>query len=198
MKKEAELKTPLGQSAWHYYQLWMRQQKRMPPPANTFLTSKLFRTFINFAKFTQRVTLPRPEKFIQLMCLRKFSPILWTSDEVYVIYLEYLDRNLDPMEQAKISIGTLLSYADKHNIDVAEVFNKIPPNELIHMLRLRQVSPWLLINSKQFGNFYANKTSPEQRVILESIIQPSYWYDRKEKFPAEVIDITRYVEALGL
>jgi hypothetical protein len=198
MKKEAELKSPDGQAAWHYYQLWMRQLKRMPPPAESFLTSKYFRTFINFTKFTKSVSLPQPDKFIWLMVEKKYQPTLWMSDEVYVNYLEYLDRKLDPMEQAKISIDTLLALADRHDVDVSTVFDILQPGDVIQLLRVRKLSPWLLLFSKKFKVFFATKTNSEQQIIMEALIQPSYWENKMAQYPEEVKNIKTYIGALNI
>lgn len=198
MKKEEELKSPNGQAAWQYYQRWMREMKRLPPPAGAFLASKYFRTFINFTIFTKKVRLPCPEKFIWLMVQKKYQPTIWTHDEVYVIYLEYLDRKLGPLEQAKISIETLLDYADQHRLQVDNIFDEIPPNELIQLIRLGKLSPWLLFQSDKFKAFFAKRTSPEQKVVLESLIQPSYWFEKMKMFPEEIEKIKTYIGALHL
>ena len=198
MKKEAELKTPSGQSAWHYYQLWFRQQKKMPPPASTFLTSNYFRTFINFVKFTQKVSLPRPDKFIWLMVHKKYMPTIWTNDQIYVEYIEYLDRQLAPMEQTKISIETLLTYAEQKHVDVSHVFDVLSPNDLIQMVRVRTMSPWLLLQSDKFKAFFKNTMSPEQKIILGALIQPSYWEHKMAKCPEEIKDIKKCVDGLNI
>ena len=202
MKRIEELKSPNGQAAWNYYQLWMRELKRMPPPANAFLTSKYFRTFVNFTNFTKKVSLPRPDRFIWLMVEKKYQPNIWTSDDVYSIYLEYLDRKQEPIDSAKISIKTLLNYATQHNIDVSTVFDTIHPNELQQFLRVRQLSPWLLVYSKKFGDFYNNKTTQEQRIILDALIQFDYWAQKKEQYkethPVETETIKKYIGELNL
>lgn len=104
MKRDEEFRTPIGQTAWHYYQLWMRGLKRLPPPGPAFLSSKYFRTFINFVNFTRRVEMPRVEQFIRLMVTLDYQPTIWSNNEVYAIYLEFLDKKTSGIDNATLSI----------------------------------------------------------------------------------------------
>jgi hypothetical protein len=198
MKREAELKSPVGQIALHYYQLWMRAQKRLPPPAGSFLASKYFRTFINFVKFCQRVELPRVEKFIWLMVTKNYPPTMWMNDDVYAIYLEFCDRKTPPLDQATLSIDTLMKYADTNEFELHGVFDKMPIQTMIHLIQVRKLSPWLLLFSKSFKNAFINRTNPEQKVILEHMIRPEYWPDKMAQYPAEVAKIKTLVTAMGI
>lgn len=198
MKRVEEMQSPEGQAALNYYQLWMRNMKRLPPPAGSFLTSKYFRTFINFTQFAKRVDLPRPEKFIWLMVQRDFPPTIWTNDEVYAIYIEWLDMKAEPLEQAKLSIDTLMAYSDKHEIDLSEVFVHMPMHEIIRALHVRKLSPWLLLFSRTFKQALVSRASQEQQIILENLIRPDYWPAKFERHPEEVAKIKRLVSEMGI
>lgn len=198
MKRDAELKSPQGQAAWGYYQQWMRQMKKLPPPAQSFVTSKYFRTFMNFTKFVKDVDLPMPDKFIWFVTQKQFTPTMWMSDDVYTLYLEFLDRKVPPLEQAKMSMNTLLNYADRRDFDVAEFFDRVEPYEVMHMVRVRKLSPWILLTSKKFKQFYIERTNDEQRMILESLIRPSYWAEKFKENPEALAQIKQIVEALGI
>lgn len=198
MKRLEELQTPLGQTAWQFYQTWLRKQKRMPPQPASFLTSKYYRTFINFAKFAKNTQLPTPEKFIWLMVEKDFPPTIWCNDEVYTTYLEFLDFKTTPIEQVKLSIETLLGYADKNEIDISQVFEKLLPTEIMHMLRTRRLSPWLLLFSKSFKKMFKEKLTPEQKIILETLIRPDFWHKKFLEHPETVEKIKQYVQELNL
>lgn len=197
MKREKELTTLDGQAAWQYYHTWMMKKKRMPPTSGSFVVSKLFRTFINFAKFAKKVQLPIPNIFIDWTIKKDYPPTMWTIDEVYVQYIDFVDNNLSPMDQVKTSITTLLNCADNHNIDTSEVFTYINPNELIHLVRIRKLSPWLLLASKKFGNMFATLNN-EQQSILESIIKPEEWANKRAAHLDDVEMIKNYVRELGI
>lgn len=198
MKREREFKSPVGQTAWHYYQLWMRNLKRSPPNGPAFMTSKYFRTFVNFVKFIKSVDLPYPEKFIWYMVEKKYTPTMWMSDDVYAEYIEFMDRKVSPIDQAKLTIETLLNVADRHEVDVSDVFSVIDPNDMIHWLRVRKMSPWLLLLSKKFRAFFVNDTSTEQQMLIESLVRPSYWANQFEKQPEAIAQIKRLIAALEI
>ena len=198
MKRLEESQSPLGQTAWQMYQTWFRKQKRMPPQPQSFLTSKYYRTFVNFAKFAKAARLPMPDKFIWLMVEKGWPPTLWTNDEVYTTYLEFLDYKTTPLEQMKTSLETLVSYANKHEIDVSDVFQKIEPTEIIHMIRTRQLSPWLLLFSSSFKQMFRQRMTPEQKIILETLIRPDHWVEQFEHHADSVQKIKHYIQEFHL
>lgn len=198
MKREEEFKSPTGQLAWHYYSMWMRNMKRMPPPATSFLTSKYFRTFINFVEFTKRVQLPKVDKFIWLMTHKTYPPTIWMNDEVYSIFLEHLDRQMPGVENASLSIQTLISYCDKHDVSIDQVFEHIPIQQIIQGLLVRKLSPWLLLHSKKFKQAFTTRATSEQQLILENLIRPDYWPARFQLEPESIKTIKRLVVEMGI
>lgn len=193
-----EFKTPIGQSAWQHYQMWMRQQQHMIPPPSSFLASRYFRTFINFVKFSTSVHLPFIDKFIWLMIHKKYPPTIWTNDDVYAIYIEFLDLKASPFDQVQLSIQTLMKLADNGNVDVSSVFDVITPTNMIQLLRTRRLSPWLLLFSSKFKVWFVNNTSNEQKMILESIIRPDYWSDRIDENVEDVDNIKLFVAEMEI
>lgn len=198
MKRIEELQTPQGQAAWLYYQTWFRTMKKMPPKSDAFLASKYFRTFVNIAEWFKRIDMPRPEKFIWLMVEKDFPPLMWMMDEAYALYIDFLEHSTTPMEQVQLTIDTLFRIAEKNNVDVSEVFDIIHPNDLIQLIRSRKVSPWLLLMSKKFKQYFINKVSTEQRIILETLIRPESWGARFEKQVDTVNAVKQCVKELNL
>lgn len=198
MKKFEELQSPTGQAAYQYYQQWMRSNNRMPPPAQTFLTSKFFRTFVNFATFVKKVHLPYTDKFIWLMKEKDIPPTIWTNDQVYTMFLEFIDHKTTPLEQLKTTVNTLFRYSEKHEIDVSECFKHMSANDVIIMLRTRQLSPWFLLFSKEFKDLLLQRTSPEQKVIIETLIRPDFWADRIAENQQYVEQIKKCVRQMDL
>jgi len=198
MVRAEEIQTQTGQAAWLYYQKWMKAYRRMVPPIESFMVSKYYQSFIRFTKQAQRLHLPDIDAFILLMKEKDISPTMWTNDQVYSIYLEYLDRRAAPSNQAKITINTLFKIADAAECDVGEVFDVLEPNEVIELLRERRLSPWLLLFSGKFKQLLINKTTTEQRIIMETIIRPKYWTEKFKKHTSDVELMKKYVEELGL
>ena len=129
---------------------------------------------------------------------KDISPTIWTNDQVYAMYLEFLDRQCDPHQMAQITINTLFEVCEAAECDVSELFDVLTANEVIHLLRQRRLSPWVLLLSPRFVEFYGKKVSSEERMAIESIIRPSYWKTKFSKNPDTVKQMRKYVAELGL
>lgn len=198
MKREDELKSLTGTLALEYYQHWMKLKTKKIPSPNHFLTSNYFKTFFKFVDFCKQIKLPLPNKFIWFTVERNYPPTMWMNDDVYVEYIDFLDSSNKPIDQVKQSITNLLDYSDRHRIDCSSIFEHININELLYMIRIRQVSPWIIIFSKTFKNVITNCSS-EQQQILETLIRPEYWINKKQQLlPDDANTIKLLVSSMGL
>lgn len=198
MIRDEDMKTILGQSAWRYYQAWMKAYRRMVPRQQSYLKSKYFRSFMRFAEYVKKMRIPDTEAFIWLMKEKDISPTIWTNDQVYTLYLEFMDRKVSPKRHAEITINTLFDEADERKINVADIFDNMTANELIMLMRRRQVSPWFLLNSKKFKAFFIKSTTSEEQIIMESIIRPQYWKKKFDDNPNDVKNMQIYAKELNL
>lgn len=198
MLRKEEFQTPLGQAGWLYYQTWMKTNHKMIPPVKSFLHSKYYGAFMRFAKFVKDVRIPDPDLYIRLMNQLDAQPALWTSDLMYVAFIEHMDKKIPAVKNAKITIETLFTLAEDMGCEVNALFDKLDPNDVIQLLRQRKMSPWLLLRSKKFMKFYATKFSQDQRIVTETIIRPKVWAEKLKNKPEDVMAIDKFVEALDL
>lgn len=198
MKRQEVFNTPVGQAAWFYYQEWMKASNKKVSKSKSFIQSKYFNSFVRFAEFVKKTQMPKPELFIWLMKQKDMSPTIWTNDQVYSQYLEFLDRKGDPHQLAQITINTLFKISDAAECDVSNIFSVLTANEVIQLLRQRRMSPWILLLSKKFTEFYCNNVSSEERIIIESIIRPEYWAEKFKNNPQIVNTMRQYISELGL
>jgi len=198
MKRDAEIKTNIGQMAFAYYKLWFEVQRKRAPMSSTFVKSTYYTQFIRFAQFAKRVKIPDPKLFVRLMKDKALPPSMWTRNDVYAIYLEHMDRTLKPLDQVTRSIDTLFDIAEDARCDISEVFGILTPNMVIQLIHEKKLSPWLLLKSKKFLVFFQTKTNQETKLILEAIIRPSFWIEKFKQFPKEVQTITQIVKQLDL
>ena len=198
MRRDAQFKSPQGQAAWQYYQKWMRSYRRVVPDPSAFLKSTYYLSFMRFAKFVVDVNMPDTNIFIQMMRDEDIIPTMWTRDEVYVMYTNHLDRVSTPIIQAQITVDTLESISDEYECDISEVFDHLTANEVIQMLRQRRLSPWVLLHSDKFKQFFVNHTSGEERIVMEQVIKPSYWSEKFSSKPEDVQLMKLYVAELSL
>ena len=191
-----ELKTPNGQAAYSYYCIWLKFQKFSVPPIDTFSTSRQYRAFINFAKYSIRLNL-QPDAFIKLMIKNDIEPVLWCRDAVYSLYLEQYDRIIHPLEQAVNSIDHLQKIANKEDISLAECLYKLGFKHVLEQIRLRKISPWLLFNSNVCTTFFRS-LDPDDITILEGVINTNAWSERIAKHREDCKLIQAAASEIGL
>lgn len=183
MLRSEKLQTPLGQAAWRFYQDWMKLQRKRVQDEKTFLKSKYYESFNRFSEYVKKLQLPNPQSFMKLMITNDFPPTMWTLNETYVMYLEHLDRAAPPQEHAQITADTIFRLAEILTCDMSEIFLHLSASEVIELIRERKLSPWLLLNSTKFMEFFRDKTNPEQKIVLEALIRPKYWTTQFSKKP---------------
>ena len=198
MARDEEFRTVEGQAAWMYYKAWMKAHRRIVPKDKSYLKSKFFNSFMRFAAYVKKMKIPDTDAFIWLMKEKDISPTIWTNEKVYTLYLEFMDRKVAPKRHAEITINTLFDEAEDRQIAVSDIFDHFTANELIILMRRRQVSPWFLLNSKKFKRFFIHSTTREEQIIMESIIRPQYWQQKFTDNPEEVKNIQIYVKELNL
>lgn len=170
----------------------------MIPDIRAFLHSKFYKPFIRFASFVKQVRIPDPDLYILQMVDLDMAPVLWTNDQVYAAFLEYMDRKLPATKHAQISIDTLFDYQEALGCtSPGDVFSKVNPNELIQLIRQRKLSPWLLLHSPKFHALFAGLTK-DQRIVIETIIRPKYWAEKLKNNPEAVEIMKQFVKQMDL
>jgi len=109
-----------------------------------------------------------------------------------------MDRKVSPKRHAEITINTLFDLSEEHNCEVSDLFNQLTPNQVIMLLRSRRISPWLLLNSTKFKEFFVKATSQEEKIIMETIIRPPYWKKKFAANPEAIKSMQIYVKELKL
>ena len=197
MLREQELQTVPGKAAFSLYQKWMLLNKKMAPTIEQFAGSKFYSTFIKFAQFVQTHHIPDPNLYVKLMIENNYPPAMWILDDVYSLYLEYVERRTTAEQQAKITVNTLWRLAKREECDTGEIFNYLTHAEVLMLLKQRQISPWLLLCSAKFRGFLL-KATDEQKILLEAIIKPDFWFERFQKYPEDRDKMKDYVKELDL
>lgn len=199
MKREEDFKSLEGQAAHLFYKSWMKKKHHTSTTtADGFKTSQYFGTFFKFVNFVRQTHLPDTNSFIEFMVKQKIDPKFWTDDRAYGKYLEHVNRILSAEKLIEITVKTIYDIADEAEINPRDVFSILAPAEVIQLLSQRRISPWILLNSRKFMLFFKDKASSEERVILESLINPDYWTKRFTAFPDDLKLAKDCVSALEL
>lgn len=197
-ERTLELATPVGQAAYSFYCDWMKYYKRKAPSIDTFGTSRYYSSFVEFAKHVKKLSIGEPGKFLEIMCDKDISPMLWRRDQCYTLYLEWMDKKQEPLEQVRVSIETLLDLAEKEEVaSLSDIFTHLGTRRLAELIRLRKVSPWFLFCSKKFIS-YLKSIPQDEANELSSIVNPSYWGNKLMEHKALVKEIMEINSEMGL
>lgn len=188
--------TPVGQSAFMIYQQWWKMRRRIPPGADKFKESTQFRAMVDFAKFTKRTKL-NLEVYLTTVVNHDLSPEHWMRDDVYVKYLEYIDRTMTADEQIKLCVDYIMKLTDALECDTSELFDNLEAMEVMQLIRDRKLSPWILLHSGGFKTWLVRQEQDVQ-LRLQELIRPVYWKFRFGKEPASVTNAKKIAKALGI
>jgi len=199
MQRENDFHSINGQVAWDYYKRWMvAKHRNNPSNSDTFKQSKYFNSFLKFVRFSKKVNLPDVNAFISLMANDNIDPLLWESNQAYKKYLEFITRKLPAKELIKITVKTLIDLSEAGDVKINEVFDILQPNEVIQLITQGRLSPWLLLHSRKFNEFLNQKTNKEERIIMETLINPNYWINRVKKHPKDAKIAKKYIRELEM
>lgn len=197
MQRHEEMHSITGEFAFALYKRWLEKKSHAVIRRASFINSSYFNTFIKIAEFLKQVDIVRPSMYVDFMVRKKISPAFWTRNEVYVSFTEYLDRNIPPSNLISITVDTILEEAEKHDVDSSELFDVISSADVLHLLEMRRLSPWLLTFSMKFQVFYKNMNI-SHREIVSTYFNSDIWKKKFEEHPRIVKKSKIIVKELGL
>jgi len=189
-RRTQELMSPLGQAAYSYYREWMRLKKYSQPSSVAFMESRYYRAFINFAELVKDANIANPEKYISLMIEADILPILWCREQCYSVYLEWVDKMADPMDEVSSTINYLLDLSEKEGVEFKQIFQHLGAARIISLVRQRRLSPWFLFCSKRFG-VLLKTLDKHQLSAFNTIVNSSYWAKKFEENKNIIKDINQ-------
>lgn len=196
MQRAQIFDTQIGQAAFVMYQQWWRLRKRIPPGADKFKESTQFRAMVEFAKF-QRKTKLNFDVYVSMVINHDLAPEHWTRDDVYVKYLEYIDKTMTATEQIKLCVDYVMKLCDALECDTSQVFDGLEVMEVMQLIRDRKLSPWILLHSNGFKTWLI-KQEVDDQLKLQELIRPMYWKFRFQKEPESVANAKKIAKALGI
>lgn len=197
MLRSREVQTVVGQQAYALYKLWLEKQRRKPPPPATFIASTFYTAFYRFAQFTRETGVQRPETYIDLMVKEGLSPTLWRGDDAYRMYIEHIDKKLDPYLQLEETLKVLDDVALVKKCELPDVFKHLRFGEVLSMVSKKHLSPWFLFCSARFREWMSDLDKSDQELLLMTVGH-TYWRDTLDRNPEIVKDMKTIAEGLGL
>lgn len=196
-RKLEQLRSIDGQSAFQYYNAWMKAQGRSEQPIETFGESRYFSTFFKFAEYARRTNLPKVGDFIKFMVEQKLTPTLWARDNVYAMYLQRYDQLVPPERQFMESVEELQQLATELGVKLPKIFEALGPADLINLIRRRKLSFWLLLASSRFRS-YLLSLPEEDKERLKLALNVGAAVNRTTAEPALFKELGEAAKELGL
>lgn len=196
-KKVEESKSAIGKSAYLIYSQWIKTKGGVANQ-KSFLGSRYFNTFIRVAKYLKEIDIADVDTFVRFVTEKRYMPSVWTSNDVYIPYIQYMDASVPPLKHATISSKTIMAVADEKEIPTSEFFEHVTGSEVIHLLQTRKLSPWLLYFSNKFKTFYNDKLNGDEKIIINTFLNGELWKERFEKHKRVIPKIKHFVEGLDL
>lgn len=179
--KALEFASPVGQSAFAFYNDWMAARKFTRQTGDAFLSSKLFSCFVKFAKFVKESNIANPDRYLRIMVEKNLQPPLWCRNESYKFYLESFDKNEDPIEELQNTINFLIKLCNDENVltptgdaDLTNIAGHLGSQRIINYIRNKSITPWIIFIAESFKHFIRNLDA-EHLKNLNSTINIDYW-----------------------
>jgi hypothetical protein len=197
-KKFMLLNSKMGQVAFICYENWRNLKGFFAPTKETFLASKYFKSFINFVDFCAKNSLPEKNGFIKLMVLKNVQPSLWTNDVYYAYYIEHFDTIYTPMRQVEISLEYLYKISSILECPIQEVFKNMSMIDVLKLIAIKKISPWLLLFMKSFKHHIAFGITEEERDLLDTVLNAAEWQIKLKEDPKSVEKIKQLMTSLNI
>lgn len=176
--REKQFNSADGISAFNLYKTWMlKDKKRVTPSKISFIKSRYYTIFTNLNKFLKNKNVFDSTNYIDFCMSKKLLPNTWYMDDVYYEYLIFLDNEMSAEYNFECSLECISNIASLISCNKDEVFKYLTFDEVIKLIHSRNVSPWYLLLSKGFNNFY-KKLDPKEKIICDSLIKREKWLEK--------------------
>ena len=192
-----ELASPSGQAAYQFYLTWMKIRKFKSQSIDAFAGSRYYKQFIKFAQMVASAGISKPEKYIELMIEGGITPDLWTREQCYTMYLDYMDTRDKPIDQVVSSIQCLMDIADAEEIEYSKIVAHLGPQRVLSLITQRRISPWFLFHSASAQDLIRS-LNDEEKKAYDKIIKFAAWAERLQQNAGIREEIKQIVRECGL
>lgn len=196
-KRFTFLQTMKGKSAFYCYREWMREQGRSARDKDIFMNSKYYNSIVEFVKFCNKVGIPDRKHYIAYMVETGIMPSQWTVPTIYETYIQHFDSSKTPLEMASITVDTLYDLSEIFECELYEIFEHMESSDIMRLVAARKLSPWILLFSESFKTHLRVDTTPEQRILISSVIDHKYWANKFRDDPKSVNSMKKIVSELS-
>ena len=196
-RRAEEIGSPSGIAAYSFFELWLRLRKFKSQSREAFMASKYYRAFLKFALMVPAAGITKPETYVKLMLDNGITPDLWCRDACYKIYLDWVDRIADPLEQVQSSIEVLMDIAEKEGVNYQDAIGHLGARKVLALIIQRKLSPWFLLHSVKVQQLLKSLPKDELKEY-DKAINIGAWVERLEEQKQLRADIRHIISEIGL
>lgn len=193
-----EVKTQEGRRAFEMYSRYYKQRFNKIVEIDTFIKSASYGGCFRFLDFIKEMGLVDVDVYIKIMVEKELKPEQWCNPLAYAFYIENIDKYIKPSRQIELSVNTVMDIAEMYEVEPSEFFDVISPPDMISLITSREMSPWFVLNSKKFMEFYKTVLDNHYKRKMSILIDGEHW-SRKMRLYPDVRDMAKEcVAELGL
>lgn len=197
-RRAQEITNPKGQAAFSYYNLWLKHKKFKAQTIDAFMQSRYYRSFLKFAEMVVAAGISKPERYVKLMCdIDNITPDLWCREQSYRVYLDWMDKQEDPLAQVQSSIECLMDLAEKEEVDYRIIIEHLGAQRILGLITQRQLSPWFLLHSSKLQALLKTLDA-ESLKAFDRAINIGAWVERLKEHQHLRKDILHIVKEVDL
>tara|TARA_B110000263_G_scaffold223406_1_gene213124 strand:+ start:150 stop:821 length:672 start_codon:yes stop_codon:yes gene_type:complete len=150
-----------------------------------FVKSKFYLGFTKFGMHIININAINPEEYVDFVIQNSVKLDKWTSDAVYNIYVQELNRKESADRAVERSILLMQKWGEEYDRPFNKFFKEVSKPLAIHYIKSGRISPWVIFNSDN-GAELIDSFSDEELVIINDYLDPTFW---TRKFNARVEDV---------
>lgn len=190
-------KTVKGVAFYNLYKQYCGSKRYRVLPHIEFTSSTLYTFLHKGYEFARKKNIPNIGIFFEYTVKKGIPVQLIGFEETYQEYLTYIDTEMEPSDCIEQSISWIIRHCNKMDVEPSKFFNHINTNTLLHDIKQRRLTPWILLSSEKFRTKMLN-SSPEQYNVFSYYVNLIAW---KHKMKTDSVTLSlakRVVKELDL
>lgn len=161
--------TWLYKRAYPLYERWFREAKRAIPHWDTFRGSRFGQHFTSFIGWCDAMKVAAPDVYVTVMINHKLHPSVWSTPSSFKLYLQDFDSAITPEQWILATVQTIENICEERNVPTRQFYRATSPNELIHLIRIKNLYPRYLVCDPLFGAYLASMPPTVAKLIGDAI-----------------------------
>lgn len=155
--------------AYPIYCEWFTSTKRSVPTYDTFVTSTFGSHFMKFVDWCDQMNVASVSVYVAVMVSEGFAPRDWSTVDAYKRYIERFDDVCTVDQWLSATVLTMYRLCEERQVPIQRFYATTPPNQLIHLIRIKSIYPRYLVCDPAFTAYLASLPTTVAKMISAAI-----------------------------